>query len=191
MKDTITRRTIHTLQEFYDLMERTAAIRRKAVVAVLAGDQARQWHVASLRVALECLNSIPGPESGKPFERLLALDEKHEILVDLDYEITELARDVTFLELGENVLLVLLEDRSPGLLDQARRAALDLDETHFRCLITDRDGHAPCDQAAMSGHQGRVRHPENGTCAGREGPLPRRPDRAGTGRAGPGLEYPG
>lgn len=52
--------------------------------------------------------SIPGPESGKPFERLLALDEKHEILVDLDYEITELTRDGTFLELGEKVLLVLL-----------------------------------------------------------------------------------
>lgn len=33
MKDTITRSTIHTLQDFYDLMEQTAAIRRKAVVS--------------------------------------------------------------------------------------------------------------------------------------------------------------
>ncbi|HDQ40561.1 MAG TPA: trehalose 6-phosphate synthase [Desulfonatronum sp.] len=140
MNDSITRRVILTLQDFYDLMDQTATVRRQAVTVALAGDPGRQRHAASLQVALECLNAIPGTDSGKPFERRLALDQEHEIHVDLSYEITELARDVVYMELGEPALLTILEDKSPGLRDQADQLARALGDNSFRCLITDRDG---------------------------------------------------
>lgn len=140
MNTTITRRVIDSLQDFYDLMDQTAIIRRRLVADILADKPISQTHIDSLRAALENLKSIAGPDAGAAFERYLTLDNDHRISVDLAYEITELARDVTYLELGESALLAILEDKSPGLSKQAQDVAENLGKGHFRCFITDRDG---------------------------------------------------
>jgi hypothetical protein len=140
MKDMITRSAILTLQDFYNLMDQTAVIRRRLAVDVLAEKTAQQEDIASLRQALENLKAIAGSGSASPFERFLAMDNDHRISVDLTYEITELARDVAYLELGEATLLTMLEDASPGLQNQADQLAQALGASSLRCLITDRDG---------------------------------------------------
>ncbi|SDB23084.1 hypothetical protein SAMN05660653_01130 [Desulfonatronum thiosulfatophilum] len=156
MKISIEERPIRTLQDFYDLMDQTADVRRQAVQDVLAEKEAAEKDVASLRIALECLKNIPGSGTEKPFERCLRMDaemEDHEVVVDLDYEISELARDIGYLELGEAALKFILEGQAPGLLRQAEELAKKLSLGLFggglakrlsappvRCFITDRDG---------------------------------------------------
>ena len=144
MTTTIEHHPIQTLEEFYHLMDQTALVRRKAVQDSLAGRDPAESDIASLRNALESLKQIPNTESEKPFERLLRMDDNNAVTVDLDYEITELARDVTYLELGETALKLVIEDQTPGLLSQAdqlaQRLTKALGATTLRCFITDRDG---------------------------------------------------
>lgn len=140
MTDQIIRRPIQSLQAFYELMDQTAVIRRQAVADVLANAPVGRRNIASLRAALENLKAIAKPDTGGPFERVLPLDESHRVTVDLRYEITELARDILFLELGEGSLLTLLNDQTPGLRTQADQLARALGKETCNCLITDRDG---------------------------------------------------
>jgi hypothetical protein len=144
MSERITRHSIGTLQQFYELMDKTAGVRRRVVQDLLVqpeGADAAKEDIDCLRAALENLIAIPGPETKNQFERLLFVDNDHHVHVNLTYEISELARDVVFLELGEAALLTILEDQSPGLLNQAYQLADKLAQTHsFRCLVTDRDG---------------------------------------------------
>ncbi len=136
----ITRHPILSLQAFYELMDQTALIRRRAVADVLADTHVSRSHIASLRATLENLKAVAEPEAGGPFERMLWLDDSHQVIVDLHYEITELARDIAFLELGEGSLLTLLNDQTPGLRKQVDHLVRTLGKEAFNCLITDRDG---------------------------------------------------
>ena len=144
MTTAIEQRNIRTLEEFYDLMDQTAHVRRQATQDALAGREPTESDIASLRNALDSLKHISKTDSEKPFERLLRMDEDHTVAVDLDYEITELARDVTFLELGETALKLVIEDQTPGLQSQADQLAGRLSKAFngatLRCFITDRDG---------------------------------------------------
>lgn len=140
MNQMITRRDIALLQDFYELMEQTAVVRRELIADILADAPASRHHVASLRAALDNLKAIAAPEADNPFARHLALDDDHLVSVDLTYEITELARDIAYLELGEAALLTILEDKLPGLRTQTQQLAQALGGTPYRCLITDRDG---------------------------------------------------
>lgn len=140
MNDSIPSTAINTLQEFYGLMEQTAVIRRRLAVDILAGHPAKHEDVASLRTALGSLEGIVGTCSGNPHERLLVLEGDHRVTVDIAYEITELARDATFLELGEASLCAMLEERYPGLGAEVDNLVRMLCDRPFRCLITDRDG---------------------------------------------------
>ncbi|SMP80378.1 hypothetical protein SAMN06295888_13418 [Desulfonatronum zhilinae] len=144
MTTAIEQRNIRTLEEFYDLLDQTAHVRRQATQDALAGREPTESDIASLRNALESLKHISKTDSGKTFERLLRMDEEYSVAVDLEYEITELARDVTFLELGDTALKLIIEDQTPGLLSQADQLAERLSKAlggaTLRCFITDRDG---------------------------------------------------
>ncbi|TVQ97410.1 MAG: hypothetical protein EA399_13150 [Desulfovibrionales bacterium] len=144
MTTTIEEKPIHTLTEFYDLMDQTAQIRRKATLDVLSNREPGASDITSLRNALKNLKDAPEADSGKPFERHLRMDDDHGVTVDLDYEVTELARDITYLELGEAALKLVIEDQTPGLLSQADQLAQKLTDVlgsaTLRSFITDRDG---------------------------------------------------
>jgi len=145
MTDSIERVVVRTLRNFYDVMDQTAIIRRQAVQDLLSKAAASSQDVKSLRTALDSLEEIPRTESGNAFDRRLMLDETRAVEVNLEYEINELTRDVTYLESGENDLLDILEEQTPGLRNQAEQLADKLREpftgpVSYSCFITDRDG---------------------------------------------------
>jgi hypothetical protein len=145
MTDSIERFRVHTLQNFYDLMDQTAIIRRNVTQNLLSNAAASSQDIQSLRTALDNLEAISQTESSNAFDRRLMLDDTYSVDVNLDYEMTELARDVTYLESGENDLLTSLEDRSPGVRQQAKKLADKLrgafaGPVSYSCFITDRDG---------------------------------------------------
>jgi hypothetical protein len=76
-------------------------------------------------------------EEGK---RVLFLDDSKKIPVDLAYEITELKKDVFYLENGEKKFIGYLEDLHPGFRDQVTDSVKQLQGLNFNCFITDRDG---------------------------------------------------
>jgi hypothetical protein len=135
------RQEIRTIQQFYTLMQDTGAIRRRLVGSILAGGGPDPEDTRRLAASLDSLKQIPFREGR--FE-LSAGDGRgsRTIRLELDYEFDELAKDLLFLEKGEEALLDRMAELHPGFQEElegalafCRRFHLPLD-----CLFTDRDG---------------------------------------------------
>lgn len=127
---------IVTLKAFYDLMARTRELRSSVVGDLHEGRRIDEVDVRSLRNALESLEAIPGAG----MRRRLALGADRDIEVDLDYEITELERDLLYLERGEEALLRHLEEIHPDFARHVDAGVTLLEGKQFNAFITDRDG---------------------------------------------------
>jgi len=127
---------IHTLKEFYVLMDKTRNLRTHIVKDFLNKRQIEPNRIESLKNALLSLVNIP-MEKGK---RVLFLNDSKKIPVDLAYEITELKKDIFYLENGEKKFIEYLEDLHSGFRDQVTNSVKQLKGLNFNCFITDRDG---------------------------------------------------
>ena len=125
-----------TLKAFYDLMAATREVRFAVVGDLHAGGSVDEADVRSLRNALDSLEAIPGSRG----RRRLELDADRIIEVDLDYEITELERDLLYLEHGETALLRHLEEIHPDFDRHVDAGVTLLGGKQFNAFITDRDG---------------------------------------------------
>ncbi len=141
-KTAIPRQHIRTLQQFYDLMNQTAALRRVIVAAVLAGGPdfgVGQDTVAALRNGLESLQDIPKSPSN-PGRFMLAVNEETGMELELDYEISELGKDILYLEAGEAALLEKLEAMHEGFGAHVEAVRECINAAPVNSLVSDRDG---------------------------------------------------
>ena len=134
---------IQTIKQFYALMQETGELRRKVVARIAEGESPGPDAAGRLRSFLDTLQHIPR-QNGR-FELTDGAGKTQTgktLRLELDYEITELEKDLIFLVKGEGALLSHLAELHPGFqeeLDRAfefcRRLSLPVN-----CLISDRDG---------------------------------------------------
>ncbi|MBW2456495.1 MAG: trehalose 6-phosphate synthase [Deltaproteobacteria bacterium] len=132
----IERRTVRTLKQFYGLMEETAVVRRRLVIARLADQPPDAGDVTSLEQALASLDTIEGEGA----RRKLLIAEGKPIDVDLAYELAELDKDLKYLEVGEEKFFDHLDGLHDGFAKQVEQSVARLRDVKLNCFITDRDG---------------------------------------------------
>ena len=134
----ITLQDIRTLKELYQLKAETRELRLPVVKNIIKQRVVGQACVESLKNALYSLETIYiDDDTG---QRLLRLDGKKQIEVDLTYEIRELQKDIYYLEHGEDKFIEYLAKFIPDFRTYINEGLQKLKGKHFHAFITDRDG---------------------------------------------------
>ncbi|MFP4383837.1 MAG: trehalose 6-phosphate synthase [Spirochaetia bacterium] len=123
-----------TLKELIDFMRETLTVRRTAAEYWLAG-AVKPRAAKSLERAKSFLEALPREED----KVLLTLDGK-EVPFSLEYEISELEKDIVFLNGGEQELYGYLESLHSGFSSEVAEGVEFLKGTRFKNLFSDRDG---------------------------------------------------
>jgi len=132
------------LKDFYTIMARTKVIRADILNRVFTGREVDRSLIIALQNVLDRLLTIP-KQSGK---RVLAVDKKTNLEVDLSYEIGSLERDLTYLQEGETIFFDKIMRREYRNWDETVEEGVKfvkalLAESSDKKLmnwITDRDG---------------------------------------------------
>jgi hypothetical protein len=135
--------TIDTLNSFYDLMAQTRSV-RSAIVCRLINHTTDASQINVLKNALRTLKACLTDD----YIARLKIDDSAYVDADLTYEITELEKDLFYLENGEEQFIASLESQAaknpdataPDFAEQVRQGIALLKGKHFNCFITDRDG---------------------------------------------------
>lgn len=123
-----------TLEQFYALLDETHRWRLAAVSSALEGRRLGEY-LRPLTEAAAWIDRLPGTGVEKHIEA-----GRHQVTVRLDYEASELARDILFIRDGSQALEERLAEDESSFHTQARRAAAFIAEFGPELLITDRDG---------------------------------------------------
>lgn len=132
----IKKQEINTLKQFYNLMVMTRDVRYKLVENIFTGLSIDCNPIESLKNALFSLEEISSEDGLK----LLYLDDSKKISARLIYEISELKKDIFFLENTEKEFIEHLEKLHEGFRKQVEEGVRKLQGLKFNCFITDRDG---------------------------------------------------
>lgn len=132
----IQKQNIGTIKSFYDLMEKTRTVRAAIVNQLVSSQPWNQKQINALKNALASLKNCSKDE----YKADLILEGSDSIKVDLFYEITELEKDIYYLENGEKPFLSYLESMHPNFSSYVKEGVTQLRGIHFNCFITDRDG---------------------------------------------------
>ncbi len=134
--DIISRQEIFTLKQFYDLMAKTRNLRLQIVENIFNNRPLTSTCIDSLANAHASLTNIPLEQK----ERILDISASKSIAVDLTYEITELEKDIFYLENGEPAFIKYLEKIHSDFRMYLDIGAIKLKGMQFNCFMTDRDG---------------------------------------------------
>ena len=132
----IEKQEIRTLKQFYNLMAMTRDVRSKTVKNLFKDQPVEQDSIASLKNALFSLEDIPSQDGLK----ILYIDNSKKISARLLYEISELKKDIFFLENNEKQFIEYLENLHEGFIEKVNDGIEKLQGLKFNCFITDRDG---------------------------------------------------
>ncbi|MDL2122683.1 MAG: trehalose 6-phosphate synthase [Deltaproteobacteria bacterium] len=132
----IKKQEIHTLKQFYNLMAMTRDVRYGLVENIFTGLSIDCDPIKSLKNALFSLEEISSEDGLK----LLYIGDSKKIKARLVYEISELKKDVFFLENTEKEFIEHLEKLHNGFRKQVNGGIKKLQGLKFNCFITDRDG---------------------------------------------------
>jgi len=132
----IEKQEIRTLRQFYNLMAMTHDVRYKTVENLFKDLPIEHESITSLKNALFSLEDIPSEDGLK----ILYIDDLKKISARLLYEISELQKDIFFLENTEEQFIEYLESLHEGFMDQVNEGMDRLQGLKFNCFITDRDG---------------------------------------------------
>ncbi len=129
-------KTVDTLKSFYDLMAQTRTLRHNIVNQLFSSGDFEKGQVIALKNCLDSLREclIDG------YKATLLIDDSEKIEVDLTYEVTELKKDIYYLENGEDKFISFLKSIHPDFSSHVQSGAAILKGKHFNCFITDRDG---------------------------------------------------
>jgi hypothetical protein len=127
---------VDTLKSFYDLMAQTQKVRSGIVDRLISSGVIDGRETEALKTALFSLEGCLEND----YRATLSIDGSEGIEVDLTYEITELKKDIYYLENGENRFISHLESIHPGFLSHVAAGVEQLEGRRFNCFITDRDG---------------------------------------------------
>ncbi len=117
-------------------MEKTRTVRATIVNQLVSSQPWNQKQTNALKNALASLKNC----SKNDYKADLILEGSDSIKVDLFYEITELEKDIYYLENGEEPFLSYLESLHPDFSFYVKNGVKQLQGIHFNCFITDRDG---------------------------------------------------
>lgn len=132
----IKEQTIDTLKSFYNLMAQTREVRFDIVNQLLSFNSVSKGQYDALQSALRSLEMCLKEEH----KTTLKIDGSEDIDVDLTYEITELKKDIYYLENGEDKFISYLESMHPNFSSHVQNGVALLKGKYFNCFITDRDG---------------------------------------------------
>jgi chaperonin cofactor prefoldin len=137
----IQKQEVKTLQQFYDLMSKTGKVRGQALDYLLQDKPGEVSNfVQELENALNSLQQVKDDGSGSRTGKVLLVGSSQEVQVDLGYEISELEKDIFFLQNGEEEFFSYLQRLNPGFEQQVSLGLDFLKDKHFSCFVTDRDG---------------------------------------------------
>lgn len=129
---------IRTLKELYQLKSETRDLRAPIVRNIMKQRVVGQECINSLKNALYSLETIHTDDYTG--QRVLQLDGKKQIEVDLTYEIRELKKDIYYLEYGEDHFINYLAKFIPDFRKYLNEGIEKLHGKKFNTFITDRDG---------------------------------------------------
>ena len=129
---------IRTLKELYQLKSETRDLRQPLVRNIMKQRVVGQQCIESLKNALYSLETIHIDDYTG--QRVLRLDGKKQIEVDLTYEIRELKKDIYYLEYGEDHFINYLAKFIPDFRRYVNEGIEKLHGKSFNAFITDRDG---------------------------------------------------
>ena len=129
---------IGTLKELYQLKSETRDLREPIVRNIMEQRVVGQQCIESLKNALYSLETIHIDDYTG--QRVLRLDGKKQIEVDLTYEIRELKKDIYYLEYGEDLFINYLAKFIPDFRKYVNEGVAKLRGKTFNAFITDRDG---------------------------------------------------
>ena len=132
----IKKQTVDSLKSFYDLMTRTRNIRYQIVNQLFSSQDFQEKQIDVLKAALGALESCLKAD----YRATLKIGGSNAIDVDLTYEITELKKDIYYLENGEGKFISYLESLHSEFSSNVQSGVAVLKEKQFNCFITDRDG---------------------------------------------------
>jgi hypothetical protein len=127
---------MRTLQEFYERMEHTRAVRLAMVEQYVPTSKVAAPSIQELAKVLAELEGI----AEKDGHRELALDENAQVSVDLGYELNELKKDLVFFRQGEAALDAHLASLHQDFERVVKEAVTRLQGIRFNNFVTDRDG---------------------------------------------------
>jgi hypothetical protein len=132
----IEHQTVRDLKSFYRLMMQTRDVRFGIVNDLLSSRLIQKNRISNLQNALSSLEATLVDE----FKAALKIDGSESTTVDLTYEITELKKDIRYLNHGENALISHFETIYPDFPAHVKAGVSLLEGKRFNCWITDRDG---------------------------------------------------
>lgn len=132
----IENQTIDTLKSFYNLMAQTRSVRSGIVTRLLSSEAVLNGQIEALKNALASLEQC----LKEPYKATIKIDRSEKIDVDLTYEVTELKKDIYYLENGEDKFIAYLDALHPDFSSQVNDGVAKLKGKHCNCFITDRDG---------------------------------------------------
>jgi hypothetical protein len=127
---------VDSLKSLYHLMAQTRPVRAAIVDRLLASQSHSPQHLEALNNALAALQACC--REGHTAD--LRLEGSARIQVDLAYEITELEKDIFFLENGEAAFETHLQTLHPEFETHVSHSVAQLGGKRFNSFITDRDG---------------------------------------------------
>ena len=125
---------MQTLEQFYEFMDRLQTVRRTAAGYHLIGSN-QPYHTESLENALSAIDALPGGELDKALEA-----GDRQVTVTLDYERSELQKDIFFLDHDDDEFFTYLAGLHDGFADEVEETARFLRSIDVSAFVSDRDG---------------------------------------------------
>ena len=128
--------SIDSLEAFYGLMTWSRDIRYQIVKQLISSQDCQKEQIDFLKSALESLRGCLKSEHMATLE----IGDSNTIDMDLTYEVTELEKDIYFLEYGEEKFITYLDSLHSEFFSHVQSGVETLNKKQFNCFITDRDG---------------------------------------------------
>ncbi|MFP4112195.1 MAG: hypothetical protein ACLFUO_04280, partial [Candidatus Woesearchaeota archaeon] len=126
------KRHVKTLDDFYGLIDESKKTKRNIIKEY---PDVSQKNIILLKSYLESLLGIMKVQG----KQVLYTKEGKSTRIDISYEISELKKDIAFLEQGEKYFETYLQRMHKDLKKESQNLSRKL-KKDFSCLATDRDG---------------------------------------------------
>ncbi|MCG8375628.1 MAG: trehalose 6-phosphate synthase [Chlorobiales bacterium] len=128
---------IRSFKDLFRLKALTRKIRSPIVKNIFSARVINMRSIESLKNARRSLEDV----YYRDYEtNIIHIDDLHSINVDLSYEIRELKKDTYYLEHGEDYFIDYISKLYNKFDQHVMKGLGFLDNLHFNCFITDRDG---------------------------------------------------
>jgi len=129
-------RPFSRLQDFYSFMFDIRTVKKRIVTALLENVPPSQHDIDCCRAATSTLRKVCNSTT----QALLDLDENRKTTIDCTYEITEMEKDLRYLEEGDEPFFRYLATIHPRFEEQIEKGMTVIGKQRLKNVISDRDG---------------------------------------------------